>query len=129
MSRDKKYPGSIYSGIHPDDENSWGMCCSYEMACRCAEDNYDYNRKETRKFWIKVIPIVLVLIVLFIFLASYEIKLEDEPAVLTCEYCHRSIEGDQFSVHFQNYNYHTDCFGDALQNLKVIPVGGSNYDS
>lgn len=36
----KKYPDWIYCGVHPDDELSWGMCCSYEMACRCVEEHH-----------------------------------------------------------------------------------------
>lgn len=46
-----KYPDEVYRGINPNDENSWGMCCSYEMACRCAEEHYDMERKERREFW------------------------------------------------------------------------------
>lgn len=42
----KKYPNSVYTGIHADPE-TWGMCCSYEAARKCAEQYYDiYERKD-----------------------------------------------------------------------------------
>lgn len=34
-----KYPRHLYDDI-TDNENSWGMCCSKEMAQKCAEDWY-----------------------------------------------------------------------------------------
>ena len=39
MKKPKKYPSRIYNGI-TDDPDTWGMCCSKEMAYRCAESNY-----------------------------------------------------------------------------------------
>lgn len=45
----KKYPNSVYTGIHSDPE-TWGMCCSEEAAQKCAEEYYDiYERKD--HFW------------------------------------------------------------------------------
>ena len=39
------YPASLYADI-TDDPDSWGMCCSKEMAYKCAEEYYDnYIRK------------------------------------------------------------------------------------
>lgn len=58
----KKYPDEVYAGIHPNDENSWGMCCSYEMAYRCAEEHYDRERKEFRSFMIKALIISGIII-------------------------------------------------------------------
>ena len=36
---DNHYPSSVYFGI-TDDPDTWGMCCSEEMARKCAEENY-----------------------------------------------------------------------------------------
>lgn len=36
----KGYPPEVYRGI-TDDESTWGMCCSKEMAYRCAEEYWD----------------------------------------------------------------------------------------
>lgn len=58
----KKYPDEVYTGIHPNDENSWGMCCSYEMACKCAEEHYDAERKDFHKFMAKALVISGVVI-------------------------------------------------------------------
>lgn len=58
----KKYPDEVYAGIHPNDENSWGMCCSYEMACKCAEEHYDMERKEFRSFMVKALIISGIII-------------------------------------------------------------------
>lgn len=38
--KDKTYPPEVYRGI-TDDEDTWGMCCSKEMAYRCAEEYWD----------------------------------------------------------------------------------------
>lgn len=38
--KDKTYPPEVYRGI-TDDESTWGMCCSKEMAYRCAEEYWD----------------------------------------------------------------------------------------
>lgn len=38
--KDKMYPPEVYRGI-TDDEDTWGMCCSKEMAYRCAEEYWD----------------------------------------------------------------------------------------
>lgn len=38
--KDKTYPPEVYRGI-TDDESTWGMCCSKEMAYRCAEEYLD----------------------------------------------------------------------------------------
>lgn len=41
-----RYPPQVYSGIS-DDPNSWGMCCSEEMARRCAEQHWDAQKPST----------------------------------------------------------------------------------
>lgn len=38
--KDKMYPPEVYRGI-TDDKDTWGMCCSKEMAYRCAEEYWD----------------------------------------------------------------------------------------
>lgn len=40
----KLYPPSVYFGI-TDDPETWGMCCSEEMARKCAEEHYDEQQK------------------------------------------------------------------------------------
>lgn len=40
------YPPQVYSGIS-DDPDSWGMCCSKEMAHRCAESHWDARKSNT----------------------------------------------------------------------------------
>lgn len=41
-----RYPPQVYSGIS-DDPDSWGMCCSEEMARRCAEQHWDAQKPST----------------------------------------------------------------------------------
>lgn len=41
-----RYPPQVYSGIS-DDPDSWGMCCSEEMARRCAEQHWDAQKPNT----------------------------------------------------------------------------------
>lgn len=36
----KKYPDKVYEGIN-NNSDTWGMCCSENMARKCAEDWYD----------------------------------------------------------------------------------------
>lgn len=43
MKKHSGYPSHVYSGIG-ESPDSWGMCCSEEMARRCAECNWD-NRE------------------------------------------------------------------------------------
>lgn len=45
----KKYPARAYRGI-TSDHNTWGMCCSEEMARLCAEEHYDRYRRDEIKF-------------------------------------------------------------------------------
>ena len=40
------YPPQAYSGIS-DNPDSWGMCCSEEMARRCAEQHWDAQKPNT----------------------------------------------------------------------------------
>ena len=41
-----RYPPQVYSGIS-DNPDSWGMCCSEEMARRCAEQHWDVQKPNT----------------------------------------------------------------------------------
>lgn len=47
--KEKKYPAHVYRGI-TGDPDTWGMCCSEEMARLCAEEHYDRNRRDGAKF-------------------------------------------------------------------------------
>ena len=49
--KNKKYPKDLYDGI-TSDPDTWGMCCSEEMARKCAESNYDIRWK-TRMQYLK----------------------------------------------------------------------------
>ena len=42
-----KYPDGYFDDI-TDDPNSWGMCCSREMAIECAKDHYKLHIKRRR---------------------------------------------------------------------------------
>lgn len=125
----KKYPASVYSGIHRDDEDSWGMCCSYEAACRCAEEHYDINRKDFIKSSIKMGIVVIAVVAIFAFLTHLEYKYEQEArdnALAECSYCHQPIAPEHNYLEFCNGYYHVDCFEKSFQNLRVVPGGRSN---
>ena len=59
--KDNRYPKEIYSGI-TDNPDSWRMCCSKEMARRCAEDNYKLSQREKHKeiIWFKKVIILSI---------------------------------------------------------------------
>lgn len=70
----KKYPDFVYKGI-TDNENSWGMCCSREMAEECAEEYYKNNKMKMFKeevlddivasFFVFIMKIIAFIIILF----------------------------------------------------------------
>ena len=43
INENHRYPPQAYSGIS-DNPDSWGMCCSEEMARRCAEQHWDAQK-------------------------------------------------------------------------------------
>ena len=61
--RYNNYPSSVYSGI-TDDPDSWGMCCSKEMAYKCAEDYYDIYVRKDKNYLIKMICLGVFVVVL-----------------------------------------------------------------
>ncbi len=70
--KNKKYPKDLYDGI-TSDPDTWGMCCSEEMARKCAESNYDIRWKTRMQYLkyciIQEIPtIVFTIILLSIFI-------------------------------------------------------------
>lgn len=122
----KKYPASVYSGIHRDDENSWGMCCSYEAACQCAEEHYDINLKDFIKSSIKMGIAMIIIIAAIVSLMRLEHKYEQEAiknSIAVCSYCHQHIAPEHNYLEFNNEFYHIDCFNKSLQNLEIIPRG------
>lgn len=58
-NKKKKYPDNVYFGI-TDNENTWGMCCSKEMAYRCAEEHWENTYKKSIIFTIFLITISIV---------------------------------------------------------------------
>ena len=75
------YPPSVYNNI-TDDPDTWGMCCSKEMAYKCAEEYYDrymrhIDKHKHRDEMIKKIGLVffivspLLLVVLFLLNMKY----------------------------------------------------------
>lgn len=115
--KNKKYPSRVYSNIHPDDENSWGMCCSYEMACRCAEQHYDADKKHSIIVFIQVIVALIVGISIMIFLfikdAEFREKYIQENAEV-CGFCHERFSEDETYVKWDNEKYHVQCFKDKI---------------
>lgn len=56
------YPSSVYSGI-ADDPESWGMCCSKEMAYKCAEEYYDTYIRKDKYHWLNILGVTIVLMI------------------------------------------------------------------
>ena len=56
------YPSSVYSGI-TDDPESWGMCCSKEMAYKCAEEYYDTYIRKDKYHWVNILGVTIVLMI------------------------------------------------------------------
>lgn len=63
--KDKKYPPEVYRGI-TDDESTWGMCCSKEMAYRCAEEYWDSTHTFKLGETILTSLLALVCVILFV---------------------------------------------------------------
>ena len=57
------YPASLYADI-TDDPDSWGMCCSKEMAYKCAEEYYDSYIRKDKYDLLKTISLGIVVVVL-----------------------------------------------------------------
>ena len=79
--KDKTYPPEVYRGI-TDDESTWGMCCSKEMAYRCAEEYWDsthnFNLGEilltSLLFLFCVISFILLVLVASCFLGLFALN-------------------------------------------------------
>lgn len=79
--KDKTYPPEVYRGI-TDEEDTWGMCCSKEMAYRCAEEYWDsthnFNLGEilltSLLFLFCVISFILLVLVASCFLGLFALN-------------------------------------------------------
>lgn len=70
----KKYPAHVYRGI-TSDPDTWGMCCSEEMARKCAEEYYDTSKKEKKeRISSAIISFIVILLAFVIFAAGAAIK-------------------------------------------------------
>lgn len=65
----ENYPASLYADI-TDNPDSWGMCCSKEMAYKCAEEYYDNYIRKKKSDWL-LFFFVLFLMMIPIFLLVF----------------------------------------------------------
>lgn len=79
--KDKMYPPEVYRGI-TDDKDTWGMCCSKEMAYRCAEEYWDSTHNfnlgdillTSLLFLFCVISFILLVLVAICFLGLFALN-------------------------------------------------------